>query len=57
MPATSKAQQAFMGMCSAAAGRKKAKGKCPPLSVAKEFAHAPKGKKLREKAKKRKFKP
>ncbi len=55
MPAKSKAQQAFMGLCSSPAGRSKAKGKCPPVSVAKEFAHAPEGKRLPEKAKKRKF--
>ena len=55
MPAVSKAQQRFMGMCSTAAGRKKVHGKCPPLSVAREFAHAPEGKSLPEKAKKRSF--
>lgn len=55
MPAESKAQQRFMGMCSTPAGRKKAKGKCPSLSVAKEFAHAPVGKSLPEKAKRRSF--
>ncbi len=37
MPAKSKRQQRFMGMCSTAKGRKKAKGKCPPKKVAKEF--------------------
>lgn len=41
MPARSEAQQHFMGMCSTAAGRKKAHGKCPPVSVAKEFAKKP----------------
>ena len=42
MPAKSKAQQRFMGMCSTPEGRAKAKGKCPPLSVAKDFARKPK---------------
>jgi len=51
MPAASKAQQRFMGLCSTSAGRKQAKGKCPPLTVAKEYARAPRGKTLREKAK------
>jgi len=52
MPAKSKAQQRFMGLCSSSEGRKKAYGKCPPVSVAKEFARTPRGK-LPEKAKKR----
>jgi hypothetical protein len=43
MPAKSPEQQRFMGMCSTPEGRKKAKGKCPPQSVAKEFAHKPSG--------------
>jgi len=38
MPAKTKKQQRFMGMCSTTKGRKKAKGKCPPKKVAKEFA-------------------
>lgn len=37
MPAVSKRQQRYMAMCSTPKGRKKAKGKCPPVSVAKEF--------------------
>jgi len=41
MPAKSAKQQRFMGMCSTPKGRKKAKGKCPPVKVAKEFAHNP----------------
>ena len=45
MPAKTKKQQKFMGMCTTPEGRKKAKGKCPPVSVAKEFAHMPKKKK------------
>ena len=43
MPATSKKQQKFMGMCTTAKGRKKAKGKCPPKAVAKKYAKKPKG--------------
>ena len=38
MPAKSAKQQRFMGMCSTDKGRAKAKGKCPPKKVAKEFA-------------------
>jgi hypothetical protein len=41
MPAKSAAQQRYMGMCSTPKGRKKAKGKCPPKKVAKEFARKP----------------
>ena len=46
-----------MGMISTAVGRKKArfKGKLPSKAVAKEYAHAPEGKKLPEKAKERSF--
>lgn len=50
MPAKSEAQRKFMGMCSTTEGRSKAKGKCPPISVAKEYAHKSKGKNLPEKA-------
>lgn len=39
MPAKSKAQQKFMGMCAHNPGA--AKGKCPPKSVAKEFSQKP----------------
>lgn len=42
MPAVSAPQQHFMGMCSSKEGRKKAKGKCPPMDVAKEFGRKPK---------------
>lgn len=56
MPAVSKAQQKFMAMCRTPKGRKKARGKCPPMSVAEEFSHAPEGKTLPEKARKRSFK-
>ena len=38
MPAKTRKQQHFMGMCTTPEGRRKAKGKCPPISVAKEFA-------------------
>lgn len=55
MPAKSQAQQRFMGMCSTVKGRAKVKGKCPPMAVAKEYAHAPKGKKLFERVKTRKL--
>lgn len=55
MPATTLAQQKFMGMCTTSEGRAKARGKCPPLSVAREFARKPTGKTLPEKAKKRSF--
>lgn len=51
MPAVSEKQQKFMGLCSTPEGRKKAQGKCPPMSVAKEYAHKPKGKSLPERAK------
>jgi hypothetical protein len=37
MPAKTRKQQRFMAMCSTAAGRRKARRKCPPLKVAKEF--------------------
>ena len=43
MPAKTKKQQQFMGMCSTTGGRKKAKGKCPSRKVAKEFARKRKG--------------
>lgn len=52
MPAESKAQQQFMGLCSTPAGRRKARGKCPPVSVAKKYAETPRGG-LPEKARKR----
>ena len=55
MPAVSEAQRRFMGLCSASSGRKKAKGKCPPMKSAKEFLHLSAGKKLPEKVKKRSF--
>ena len=39
MPAKTRKQQKFMGMCSNMEGRKKAK--CPPMKVAKEMAKKP----------------
>jgi len=38
MPYT-KAQKGFFGLCSSSTGRKKARGKCPPMSQAKKLAH------------------
>lgn len=38
MPAKSKKQRRFMGMCLTKKGRKKAKGTCPPKKVARKFA-------------------
>jgi len=32
-----------MGLCSTPAGRAKARGKCPPVAVAKEFLKADQG--------------
>lgn len=43
MPSKSGAQHRFMGLCSTEKGRAKAKGKCPPVEVAKEYVHADKG--------------
>lgn len=45
MPAKSKAQQKFMGICLSKGGRKKANKPCPPKSVAKKFARNPTGRK------------
>jgi hypothetical protein len=42
MPAKTKKQQRFMGMCTTPEGRKKAKGACPPKKVAKKFARTKK---------------
>lgn len=39
MPAVSKKQQKFMAIC--AHNPSKAKGKCPPKKVAREFSHKP----------------
>ena len=38
MPSKTKKQARFMAMCATPKGRKKAKGKCPPKKVAKEYA-------------------
>jgi len=49
MPSVSKKQHGLMGICSNPMGRQhmKMSGKpCPPLSVAKEFVKADKGKKF-----------
>ena len=51
MPSKTKKQANFMRMCASTEGRKAATTKCPPKKVAKEFAHADKG---RFKKKKRK---
>lgn len=42
MPGKTAKQRRFMGMCTTAKGRKKARGKCPPKKVAREFARKPK---------------
>jgi hypothetical protein len=47
MPAVSKKQQRFMALCSH--HPEKAKGKCPPKKVAKEFPRAPKNWKEKKK--------
>lgn len=39
MPAKTEKQRRFMAMCSTKKGRGKAKGKCPPVKVAKKFRH------------------
>lgn len=44
MPAKTPRQRRFMGMCTTPEGRKKARKKCPPVSVAREFARNPRGK-------------
>lgn len=38
MPYTAKAKR-FFGLCSSARGRRKARGKCPPMGEAKKLAH------------------
>lgn len=43
MPSKSQSQHNFMGLCSTPKGRAKAKGKCPPAKVAKEYVAADKG--------------
>ncbi len=44
MPSTSAKQAHFMAMCSSTTVRRKMKGKCPPLKVAREFSSADKAK-------------
>lgn len=46
MPTVSDKQRRYMGLCSSRIGRSKARKKCPPMKVAKEFLHADKGKKF-----------
>lgn len=49
MPSTSQAQHGLMAMASTEAGRRKLRAhgkKPPPASVAKEFLHADKGRKI-----------
>ena len=45
MPAKTEKQRRFMAMCSTPKGRKKARGKCPSVKVAREFRRKPKRKK------------
>lgn len=40
MPSKTKKQARFMALCASKKGRAKARGKCPPESVAEEFAAA-----------------
>ena len=47
MPSKSGKQHRFMAMC--AHNPDKARGKCPPKSVAEEFVHADKGRKVARK--------
>ena len=44
MPSKTKKQAGFMAMCATPKGRAKAKGKCPPKKVAKEYARHDRGK-------------
>jgi hypothetical protein len=44
MPSKTKKQARFMAMCATPKGRKKAKGKCPPIRVSKEYARHDRGK-------------
>lgn len=46
MPSKTKKQHNLMAMCSTTKGRKKAKVKCPPKTVAREFVAHDKSKKL-----------
>lgn len=40
MPSATPEQARFMALCASLKGRKKARGKCPPLDVAREYKHA-----------------
>lgn len=40
MPSKSSKQHRFMAKCATEEGRKKSKGKCPSIEVAKEFKEA-----------------
>jgi hypothetical protein len=44
MPSVSPKQARFMAMCASVKGRKKARGKCPPMETAHEFHEADKAK-------------
>ena len=44
MPSKTRKQYNFMAMCASSKGRAKAKGRCPPKKVAKEFLKAGKRK-------------
>ncbi len=41
MPGKTAKQRKFMGMCTTKKGRRKAKKRCPPVKVAREFARKP----------------
>ena len=41
MPGKTPRMRRYMGMCTTAKGRKKARKKCPPKKVAREFARKP----------------
>jgi hypothetical protein len=49
MPSKTAKQKRFMAMCASPKGRKKAKGKCPPMKVAKKYASADKRARSRKK--------
>jgi hypothetical protein len=53
MPSKTAKQARFMRMCASTRGRKKAKGKCPPQSVAREFTRADSRKKRKHKARRK----
>lgn len=53
MPSVSEAQRRLMEMAATAKGRKKIRGKKPPLAVAKEFRAADRAKARKAKGKQR----